>query len=499
MKSSLHAAVATVFTCAIAAATPAAAQDAPAKTKPPTETDVNQSGGRPPAEAEQKGAGETVGSFLFGSYGRAQVELDKQGNAGASNNIVTHGPRIFQEDYAEFDFNYTLKQPSGFTSQVLFTMALFGPFAHYDGTFDDRLAVRNLYAQMSHISDALDGLSLWAGSRMYRGDDVYLLDWWPLDELNTIGAGAKYHRGGFDGRVQVGVNRLDNAYQLQVIKVPAKPIGSRSEVLLDRQRLLTSARLEYAVPDLMGAWGAKAVAYGEYHHLPKGQRIPPELMQNGAPVQPPENVLETLPEDSGFVLGAQAGLFQTGTANHLNLFFRLARGLAAYGELGVPYGTAANGTADGAQDLVGALSGNWENHWFGVLAGAYLRRFTDADTNTDSPHEYVEGAAVVRPSVFITDHFQQAVELSYQRRHPFGLDPETGQHHEPAIFQASALELVSLGRGDYTRPQIRLAYTIAFANQAAQNYYPTADARRREPVEHIFSVGAEWWFNSSTY
>lgn len=72
---------------------------------------------------------------------------------------------------------------------MLFTFALFGPYAHYDGDFvDQSMAVRNLYVRMANLSQTLDGLSLWAGSRMYRGDDIYLLEWWPLDELNTVGS-----------------------------------------------------------------------------------------------------------------------------------------------------------------------------------------------------------------------------------------------------------------------------------------------------------------------
>jgi hypothetical protein len=30
---------------------------------------------------------------------------------------------------------------------------------------------------------------------MYRGDDVYLLNWWPLDNLNMVGGGARYNAG----------------------------------------------------------------------------------------------------------------------------------------------------------------------------------------------------------------------------------------------------------------------------------------------------------------
>jgi maltoporin len=463
-------------------------------------TEADTGSGELAEEPVDAASDEAVGEFVFGSYGRAQFEFDGEGNAGSSQNIVSHGPRLFQEDYAEFDFSYTLEKPDGLTSQVLFTLALFGPFAHYDGDFVDQpIAVRNLYVRMANFSEALDGLSLWAGSRMYRGDDIYLLDWWPLDELNTVGGGVAYRQAGFDARLHVGVNRLDNAYQFQAIEVPAQPFGARPKVLLDRQRLLSSARLEYAQPDLIGRLGAKAVLYSEYHRLPEGERVPPEFIQDGAPTQPEEDLLVDLPSDDGFVLGTEIGLFESETSNHLNLFFRWSRGLAAYGEFGVPFGVATDGTAQGADEVLGALSGNWESRWVGVMAGAYLRRFEDADINVVDTDEFVEGAAVVRPSVFVTDHFHQAFELSYQRRYPFGLDPDTGQHEDPQVVQLSVLELLSIGRGNYDRPQIRLGYTVAFANDAAREEYPEGDERRPEAVEHIFSVGAEWWFNSSTY
>lgn len=438
--------------------------------------------------------------FVFGSYGRTQFQISNDGNRGASPNQVSHGPRLFQEDYGEFDFLYDMAADDGLNARVLFTLALFGPFAHYDGDFSDQsLAVRNFYVEMDQISSAIPDLKLWVGSRMYRGDDVYLLDFWPLDELNTVGGGASYQLGDLNARLHAGVNRLDNAYQWQVIEVPAPGIGTRSQVVLDRQRFLGSARLEYASADLLGPLGAKAVLYGEAHRVAAGERIPSEFLNGQTPTVPADDAIETIPGDSGFVVGTQLGLYQPDAANHLNLFFRYARGLAAYGELGVPFGTAVDGTATGAQELRVALSGNFETHRFGVLAGAYVSRFTDANVHTDSLHEFVEGAAVVRPAIFITDHFHQAFEISFQQRYPYGLDPETGQHHTPTVWQFSVLEVLSLGRSNYARPQLRMGYTLALADDDAQRAFPLRDQRRPANVEHIFSVGAEWWFNSSTY
>ena len=61
-------------------------------------------------------------------------------------------------------------------SKVVATLALFPPFFHFSGDELQSIALRNLYAQAIYKD-----WTLWAGSRMYRGDDIYLLDWWPLE------------------------------------------------------------------------------------------------------------------------------------------------------------------------------------------------------------------------------------------------------------------------------------------------------------------------------
>ena len=37
-------------------------------------------------------------------------------------------------------------------------------------------------------------VSAWVGSRMYRGDDIYLFDYWPLDDHNIVGGGVFYRK-----------------------------------------------------------------------------------------------------------------------------------------------------------------------------------------------------------------------------------------------------------------------------------------------------------------
>jgi len=57
------------------------------------------------------------------------------------------------------------------------------PF-HYTGRFEAQVALRNLYVETGAC-----GWTFWVGERMFRGDDIYLLDYWPLDNVNTLGGG----------------------------------------------------------------------------------------------------------------------------------------------------------------------------------------------------------------------------------------------------------------------------------------------------------------------
>jgi maltoporin len=461
----------------------------PEPTPPPT----------PPAPKAEALVNGELGIFRFGSYGRVQATTDFEGHRGRDTNIVAHGPRIFEPAYAELDLAYYLDPPGEFGSKILFTLALFEPLAHYSGDFDQIFAVRNLYAEVWGFLPGVPWLHLWGGSRMYRGDDVYLLDYWPLDNLNTYGGGLIFRWQDLDVRVHAGVSRLTNDYQFQTIEIPGAVTGTEEKVVLDRQRTVASGRATYDVQNIYRALGLRFRLYGEYHNLPKGERIPPELIEDNAPIYQPDTILEKAPADDGWSLGGQLGLFGFGPRSHINLFFRWSQDLAAYGETGVPWGTNDDGTAAGATEMVAALSFNWESRWVGVLAGGYLRRFIDADVNRYDVDDYFEGAVAVRPVVFITDHLQQGLEFGYQQHYPFGLDPGTNEHEVAEVFQYSAHEIVSLGRGNYERPQFRLTYTLSQPNESARRTYPEGDTRRARELEHFLGFGVEWWFNSSTH
>lgn len=439
----------------------------------------------PPGAAAQPAGGTAQTGFTFGSYGRVGVASDLRGRTGRQANIVAHGPRTDAPSYAEVQFAYDGRLRAARWRAVV-TLAMNEQLFHFTGNFDGAFAVRNLYLETRGVGS--DRLSLWVGSRMYRGDDVYLLNWWPLDNLNMVGGGARYDIGDrWLVQAAVGMNRLDDPYQLQTIQVaPRDGLGSQTAYLLDRPRVLVSAKATFFTNGRLAPSGLKLSLYGEAHAMASGVR---QVSDAGARVE--------LPSDSGYVVGAQAGLYRG--ANFLNLFVRYGRGLGAYGDLRVPATLASARTAERAEEFTVALAGNYETHALGLQLGAYYRYFRDADPGVFSRNALQEAAVVARPLWWITDHVGLAAEASFQTITYNALDPVTGNGAlRGTAWRFAAIPFVSpMGRGSYTRPHLQLLYIATIRDEGARRLYAPDDPFAFNAVEHFLGVSTEWWFNSS--
>lgn len=446
----------------------------------------------------------TIGTqFRFGSYGRARAATDLRGRPAKPINIVSFGSRIDERGYGELEFQQRFFVPEDdprFDSQVVATIAFGDDLFHYTGQFDQSIALRNLYATVGWRSSPLD-LTLWGGSRMVRGDDIYLLDFWPLDNLNTLGGGAElrlvHGLGPLKLQIHGGLNRLQAPFQYQVVEVPGLRFGSEQVVYLDRQRFIASGRAEQQLwLDKKGQRGLKAVVYGESQHLPAGAR----LLEDGV-------TEEMLPSDRGYLIGGQLGFWEGAggffDGSFTNLFLRYSTGLASYGELGMPFQINTDETAKGAQDLLAGLSANGETPYGSVLLGSYLRNFRTA-AEVESFEDYWEGIIAARVQGYITDHIHPGFEVSYQVRRPRGVYPEAGDYERPqlqvpTVTKLSAIQAFSLEPRAFSRPQLRLIYTAAFLNDSALALYRPEDPRRDESIQHYLGLMVEWWFNSSSY
>lgn len=426
------------------------------------------------------------GKFVFGSYGRVVVASDLEGQSGQSPNIVTHGSRIDEGTYAELE----LRREDRFgtiDTRVVATLAIAGPLFHFDGDFDADIAVRNLYAEAAHVG--LQGLDLWAGSRMVRGDDIYLLDYWPLDNLNMVGGGVRYRFfDNLDARLSVGLARPNDPFQLEIDQVLATAgFETESVYVLDRPRLVVAGKVDYR-PLGEGDLQAKVVAYAEGHSLPSGERT---LEAGGT---------ERLPPDQGYVLGTELGVSYRPWNAHLNFFLRYARGLGAYDPLGVPFASDSPISTARAEELVVAASGNIEWGPLAVQLGGYYRRFRDADPNLFERGLLAEGAVSLRPTVWFLGFLGLSLEGSVQSLDTTSLNDRTGEVDHGTVYKFGVIPFVSpAGKGSFSRPHIRIIYNYTFRDQAARALYGEDNPRRHSPDEHYLGVGAEWWFDSSSY
>lgn len=439
----------------------------------------------------------TSEGFSFGSYGRVTAASDLRGGSGREANIVAFGTRLDLPTYSEIQLERRDRWPSTYgtgavSTNVVFTLAFAGPLFHETGRFEARTAVRNLYADTRGIFHK--GFSAWIGSRMYRGDDVYLLNFWPLDNLNMVGGGVKM---AFDTTSEeatsvalaVGLGRAADPFSFQTRPSPSPSgFGSTDVITLDRPRTILSLKGQHlhffkrgsgAIP------GLKFVLYGEQHSMGRGIRVNES------------NVREELPSETGALVGGQLGFFAGERDVFINLFLRHATGLAAYGDKTVPSALSPDKTTASARETLVALSANYEKGSFGLLLGGYFRGFRDASGNPYSRNTFNEGSLVVRPIVWLGEHVGLAAEGSYQA---FGSAAvrDDGKPERASMWRFGVLPfLTPAGRGSFTRPHFSLVYLYSSRDAGARLRYAPDDKFARRSNEHFLGLSVEWWFNSS--
>jgi len=482
-------------------ATPTAPDTMTTQTKPVPSTDVPAV--KPADKPVVPGEG-----FRFGSYGRAIAGTDLRGGKPEKILLVARGPRIVEPSYLEIDLSYGFvkHRPDGsyIVMRPVITLAFNSTLFHDTGQFDAQPAIRNMFLDARLSSN----ITAWAGSRMYRGDDIYLFDYWPLDDQNLVGTGVRFdqnvrQRGTEEAgdaahdevaiQAAIGFNRLNNPFQYQQTDVPNPVQGATTVEQLNRQRIIGSASATYTMMPDGDGMGAKLKVHTEVHALPSGTR----KREDGS--------FESLPADSGVLVGAQAGVFGFAPKNspyrrHLNLFARYASGLAAFDELAPPTSFGPDLKTDRASELQFGLSGNFDHELFQVMVGAVSRRFIDADTTSTDPDDGWGYAVGARPLARIIPEWYVGADVSYQARFPKGLNPITLRADDPAMFQLAPMIVFSpMGPSSYDRPQLRLVYRAAHLNQAALDTYVPEDPRHDQAWVHFLGLQAEWWFNSYTY
>ncbi len=425
------------------------------------------------------------GEFIFGSYGRMGVFTNQLGKEIDDVDVVSRVPRLAKRPYLELYLGYSKRFSFG-EFNALVTPAIAGDPFHYSGQFRADFALRNAYLDISNIGGA--GFFAWAGSRMYRGDDVYLLDFWPLDDLNTLGGGLgwRYGNGGFgylELAGQIGASRvIGSNFFAQQIQVADNLFGATEVVVNNRQRLIGSFKASYY--RTAGKWLAfKLKLYIE------GQSI-----ASGA-IERRNEVTQTLPGDSGWVVGGQASVFIQNTRNYLHLAVRHGENLGAYGSLQIPFGLNADGTTLGAKETLASLSlfTFWWNH-LGVVFGGYYRTFQSARNDEFDNDSKDELAGSLRVNVAFLSFLQQSIELSLQRSFPKGINGDLLRQISPAAFKLSLMPTLVSSAENFPEFALRLVYTFTATNDDSKYLYVPQDPRYGVRQYHFFGLQAEWLF-----
>ncbi|HEY4177759.1 MAG TPA: carbohydrate porin [Kofleriaceae bacterium] len=471
----------TAPTAATVAPLGASTQPTPTVSMTKTDLPTSPSNTDPPSATNEKG-------LRFGSYGRIIAGDDLHGGKPEATNIVAHGPRIVEPSYLELDFSYGFETPRGMKLRPVVTLAFDGTLFHDTGEFDAHPALRNVYLD----AQVTEHTSAWVGSRMYRGDDIYLFDYWPLDDLNTVGGGLQYRADALEVSAHAGVNRLNNQFQFQEIQVANPTQGATTAVQLNRQRLVASLTASYTLKAPPAGASIKLKAHGEVHALPSGT------------FKRDDGTFEALPADSGFLAGVEASVYglsdNPAFRRHLNVYARYAKGLASFDELTAPTTFGRDLKTSNASEVTIGAAGNWDHELGNVMIGALSRRFVDADTSSVDYDDGWEYAIDARPLARVAPDVFAGVDVSYQARFPRGLNPNTESAEDPAVFQIAPMLVYSpMGPSSYDRPQLRLVYRASHLNQAALDTYVPDDIRHGRAWVSFLGVEAEWWFNSSTY
>jgi maltoporin len=412
--------------------------------------------------------------FGFGSYGRVGITVAPDLHGAKPFDIVDFRPRLDEGPYQELSFYYkdTL---AAMPILVKTTLAFQENLFHYTGEFDAQFALRELYAELNPTPS----VAVWIGSRMYRGDDIYIFDFWPLDNQNTLGGGAAFKLTE-DQTLQahVGFNRIVDHnvfYQFQTIDVPAfNSVGSQQEVFLDRNRGVVSLTYKIMLP-----WGLKWKVHGEGHYLPSGDK----RLDNG------QN--QHLPADRGFLIGTEVE--ERFDPSFVRLFVKYARGLAAYDPLSVPFGFAPDLTITDSERVLVGVGGAIDTHWFGMHYGAFWQHFTDS-SGIDNFNDQDQYAIAARPEVYLGDYVRAGFEVSWEGQQPKGIFPETGREEFAQVTSFTFLLGLATGRGPYARPALYAFYGFHWLNGPARIELARTLVDEPHAREDVFGLLAEWWF-----
>lgn len=408
-------------------------------------------------------------------YARTNLQIGKDLRKG--ENLKTGfmwgtGNRLQEGQYFELGF-LAKAYPQ---SRLSFLIAGGGDSFHYSDTWASTFAIRNLFLEIDNKNTDPD-FTLWFGSRMYRGTDIYLFDLWPLDSHNLLGGGVQvpnFLRSGIRFEAAVGTK---HAQTVEKIDSAVDSISTE----FNTQRYILIGKLEKSLPN----WTLKINA--EYQIVPSEKHFEytyktPDPNDTTKTIE--NTAADIAPRTVGIMLGGQVSYWTTGFWN--NLFYNFGYGdviggvYAPYSDdssLVRPDGTLAFRSRRGSQIHRIASTGCY-THPIGSVMYAGLLDVNIPDEGT----RYSGVSTAIRPLYFLTDHLHIGGELDYVKYLEKKIATEDVDY-----VQLSGIVRYGFDRSFFGIPYIRAIYSHAFYMDDVTKY--------GKSVRQAFnaSLGFELW------
>ncbi len=438
----------------------------------------------------------------FGSYGRMGVSwttdnISTQGRRLNLNNMGSIGGRMEEQDYLELGMAFhmrpvALKADSTEinvqfrTSVFSRSVALFGN-SNTESLGGLTIALPEAYAEARNVFTR--GLNLWVGSRLYRGPDVHMADYFYFNDHSGQGAGIEYKRSRFHVNFVGSTDTTTTVPPYFFLNIKS---GTQSLEIRNRLVYTLEQDIKLSPRSLLSLMG-------EFHRIGDPGRVIDST-----------NVLLSFPGDFGWVLGVR---------HQTDLLLSLEPG--SFNQLGIRYGSRIANGGDGGSartwETFGAVDtttfkfGNaYSWHIVDHFLLNFSRRFSlngyfiynqskGAARSSDVSKTYLgrevfnrkEDLSIGLKGVFyLSDIFHWQTELHLSQR-------KDGTQDWYRMAKLSLVPTLAI-RGErsvWSRPHFRFIYSLAWFNKLARDhlYSPYLDLAGPKEWGHFFGIRAEWW------
>jgi maltoporin len=438
-------------------------------------------------------------NFSFGTYGRVGIGYGL-GTAAAFpqslnlNGMGSIGGRFEENDYFELAsaFHFTPKTSESKTTKI----HLQARFAFYTtqgqliGNVSNKsiggitTALPELFAEAKNINGS--DWSLWFGARLFRGDDIHIIDHFYFDDHSGQGVGIQHKNTKlsviFTGSIDTTSSLPPNFYLNIVNGTPTLGLRNKYVSILEHEIQLKKGYLK-----LMGEF----------------QRLPSGLAEDA-------NTQYNYPADWGAVLGVKY---------HTNIATRLP---GSFNAISARYGTGIANGGDGGSSRTYVTYGapnietnNFRNANSFAFTETFLMNFNEnyslngyaiytksrgASDSKDKAPDYLgkqmlfnrkqEFAFGARGTYYYNNWLHILHELDFAWR-----KDGTQDFAQMTKFSVAPTLVPTSKREVWERPHLRLVYSLAYYNKfAAENLYsPYLAQSGSKNWGQYLGAKVEWW------